>query len=197
MELYTCSKCGFESIPDDFHRKHNCKKCHNEYNKKWVKANPNKNKKINERRSLKRGHKPISENKECPCFLGVHVAERVLSNIFKDVVRQPIGNPGFDFICNKGKKIDVKSACLYYGKNQKPYWTFMIRKNKTADYFLCLAFDNRKNLEPKYMWLLPANKFNKQVSAAVSTNKINKWNQYKLSIDKVLDCCNMLKGTQL
>lgn len=194
MELYTCSKCGFKSNPDDFHTKTKCKKCHSEYNKKWAKDNPEKNKKINERRSRKRGHLPISENRDCACFLGVHVAERVLSNVFKDVVRQPHGNPGFDFICNNGKKIDVKSACLYHGTKQEPYWNFMIRKNKIADYFLCLAFDNRDDLNPLHMWLLPAENFNNQVSAAISITKIYKWNEYNLNVDKVSHCCDVLRG---
>ena len=37
------------------------------------------------------------DNKTCALFLGVHVAERVLSHVFKQVKRMPNGNVGYDF----------------------------------------------------------------------------------------------------
>ena len=51
-------------------------------------------------------------NTACSLFLGVHVAERVLSHVFKQVKRMPNGNVGYDFTCARGRKIDVKSACV-------------------------------------------------------------------------------------
>jgi hypothetical protein len=59
----------------------------------------------------KYGAKPLNENRDCSQYLGIHIAERVLSNIFENVKRLPLHNHGYDFICNKGYKIDVKSAC--------------------------------------------------------------------------------------
>ena len=59
----------------------------------------------------KNGVLSISENKKCSKFLGVHIAESVLCHVFKDVEVMPTDNHGFDFICNRGKKIDVKSSC--------------------------------------------------------------------------------------
>ena len=93
--------------------------------------------------------KPMKLNKKCSQFLGCHVAERVLSHVFKDVQRMSNGNKGYDFICNKGFKIDVKSSCIQ--KNNS--YIFSIRYNNIADYFLCIAFDNRENLNPQYIFV--------------------------------------------
>lgn len=93
------------------------------------------------------------KNKNCPVFLGCDIAEKVLSHVFKDVRRMHIHNSGFDFICNKGFKIDVKSSCLH--KNNT--YSFAIRYNKIADYFLCIGFDNRENLNPQHIWLIKGN----------------------------------------
>ena len=71
-------------------------------------------------------------NPMCGAYLGIHIAERILSRIFKDVEVMPNGNPGYDFICNHGKKIDVKSACSIKGYHS---WGFAIRCNIVADYF--------------------------------------------------------------
>lgn len=43
-----------------------------------------------------------------------------------------------------------KSSCI--GKCNR--FSFKVNKNKIADYFLCIAFDNRKNLNVKHIWLL-------------------------------------------
>ena len=131
----------------------------------------------------------MSENESCPLFLGVHVAERVLANVFKNVKRMPTSNPGYDFICGKGFKIDVKSSCFRSGK----HWVFGIRHNKTADYFLCLAFDNREDLNPLYLWLLPGDYVNSRDSAGISPTTIHKWDDYLLDVDKVVSCCESLK----
>ena len=197
MELYTCSKCGFESTPNNFHRKTHCKKCHNKYNKKWAKENPIRNKQIRDRKRYKAGERPMSENKECPVFLGVFVAEKVLSKVFNDVIIQPYSNPGFDFLCNKGKKIDVKSSCTYHPVDKNPFWQFNIKKNVVADYFLCLAFDNRENLNPIHMWLIPGIDINHLKYASLSTTTYHKWDRYTLNIDKVSTYCDIMKGEHI
>ena len=213
MELYTCSKCGFESTSEHFRSKNVCKKCRTEYlheyntkyyilnkdkiiiqSKKWANDNSEKRKNSATKRRRAAGEKSMSENRECTQFLGVHVAENVLSKVFEDVIKQPFGNPGFDFICNKGKKIDVKSGCLIYGKSRDERWQFRLNKNKIADYFLCLAFDNRKDLNPMYIWLIPASDVNHQVGISVTIATFSKWDKYALDINKVSDCCDIMKG---
>lgn len=143
--------------------------------------------------SYTRGVKPASENKQCSAFLGVHVAERVLSKVFKDVEEMPYGHEGYDFICNKGKKIDVKSACTQTRDRQGDNWSFHIRKNQIADYFLCLAFDNREDLTPMHIWLIPAKLVNHCISASISESTLSKWDEYKLDINRVVSCCNTMK----
>ena len=133
---------------------------------------------------------PYDENKTCTLYLGVFVAERVLSRVFKDVIKMPARNPGYDFICNKGKKIDVKSSTMSKGGR----WSFHINKNTLADYFLCLSFDNRNDLNPIHMWLIPGRDVNVFSGISTTTKNINKWDEYKLNIDKVSDCCDILKG---
>lgn len=139
------------------------------------------------------GAKPMSENKTCASFLGVYVAERVLHRVFKDVRTMPYGNPGFDFICSKGKKIDVKAACVQHVVGHSDRWQFHTRYNMIPDYFLCLAFDNRVDLTPLYIWLLPADKFNRLSSATIAVTTVHKWDSHKIPIDMVVTCCNSLR----
>ena len=136
-------------------------------------------------------HKAMNENIECSLYLGVCVAEKVLSHIFENVEVMPHGNKGYDFICNKGYKIDAKSTCINYNERGTGRIMFNIRKNTTTDYFLCMVFDDRKLLMPVYIWLLPGHKFNmyQKVSASVST--IGKWDEYMIDkIDDATSCCN-------
>lgn len=185
----TCIKCGKQ----EHTVKGLCNKC---YNRQWRKNNPEKCRAYDIKGNRKKGHLPMSENKTCASYLGIYVAERVLSKVFKNVEKQPVGNPVFDFICNKGMKIDVKSACLYYGKGKTPRWCFRVFRNQIADYFLCLAFDNRKDLNPLHMWLLPTNRFNHLFSTGISLSNITKWNEYSLDVDKVTTCCDVIKSDQ-
>ena len=90
--------------------------------------------------------------------------------------------------------IDVKASCIHTDKYKNIYWRFFIKKNLIPDYFLFLAFDNRVNLTPLYMWLLPSEKVNFLTNTVISKTMINKWDEYKLEIDKVISCCNILKG---
>ena len=132
--------------------------------------------------------KPL--NKKSTNYLGITCAEQVLSKVFKDVQVMPHGNKGYDFICNNGYKIDSKASC----KNKDNNWLFNIKQNKTADYFTCLEFDNRTNLNPKYIWLIPGKDVNDKQTISISESTINKWDEYKLDINKVITCCNNIKG---
>jgi hypothetical protein len=186
-----CTKCGsIKNISEFYHDKsgldgyrRECKKCHNA-------------------RDLARRHrigksKPMSENKECSRYFGEYIAERVLSKTFEHVVKMPHDNPGYDFICNKGHKIDVKSSVLhlYGGCTNSWSWVFKIKLNQIADYFLCLAFDDRSNLNPRHMWLIPANIVNNRKILCItnSPRSLCKWEQYEKSIDKVVFCCDSLR----
>ncbi len=195
-QLCKCNTCGFEGTANLFvsTRKGQCKKCKNTTTRRWY-ARTAAIRRENSRqlRYKNNGVKPMSENKECAYYLGVHVAERILSHVFNDVTRMPLKNPSFDFICNKGKKIDVKSACLQNMKRCNPRWYFNIKQNTIADYFLCLAFDNRLDLNPLYMWLLPGPEFNTILNASIGITTINKWDKYALDINNVKICCDVVR----
>ena len=156
--------------------------------------------KINLEREYRLGLKqPMDKNKECASYLGVFVAERVLSKVFKNVKRMPNNNPGFDFICNKGYKIDVKSGCLSEKDHKKNYrWVFRSNQNQIADYFLCLAFNNREELNPQHIWLIPSEVVKDKKSFTIVNNEksLQKWKQYELDekLEKVITCCNVLKA---
>ena len=193
-----CRVCGTELNDENWNPSQKerhwyiCKRCNAERCKHWRKTNIEKAKAGWTRANRKAGKRPMSENKECAAYLGVYVAERVLSHVFKNVQRMPYGNSGYDFICGRGYKIDVKSACKRMSRNQ---WTFHIRCNQIADYFLCLAFDNREDLNPLHIWLIPGDVLNHLKFTSVASSTIHKWDAYKLDVEKVTACCNALRET--
>ncbi len=124
-------------------------KNHSEYVEKWAKEKGYKNSSEykKEWQWNKGVRSPMSENDDCPQYLGIHMAERniakkILSAIYKDVEDMPYRHQGFDFICDKKFKIDIKSARLIDGQ-----WQFQIRYNNIADYFMLIGFNNEKNGE--------------------------------------------------
>jgi len=167
-----------------------CKECVRVKLNEWRHKNREKHNEGARNLAYKHGTKPMSENKECSLFLGVHVAERVLSNTFKDVTRMRNGNSGYDFICNKGKKIDVKSSCSL---NNGQRWSFNINHNNIADYFLCIAFDDRDNLNPLYLWLIPSHLISDKSGITISLSTIERWDDCRLDIEKVNNCCTRMK----
>ena len=137
--------------------------------------------------------KPKPTNKQCATYLGVIIAEEILNQVFKNIKRMPYGNPGFDFVCNNGFLVDSKASCIRInGKYNN--WSFTINKNKIPDYFALLAFDNRTDLTPLYFWLIPGNVVNDKQLISICESNISKWNEYRQDIDKIISCCNMLKG---
>ena len=158
---FDCRVCGTVLTDDNWtlyaQKTHNniCRGCANNYSR------------------LHNGCLPLGKNKTAPLYLGVHVAEQVLSNVFKNVERMPYNNPGFDFVCNNGYMIDVKSSC----KTKRDVWTFHIGHNTRADYFLCLAFDNIDDLNPLNMWLIPGSKVSNKYAIYLKDIHKNKWSK--------------------
>ena len=195
-KVETCRKCGTKLNAENWYPSrikntdYICKECHNEQGNAWREANPEKAKEIWTRSHRKQGQRPFYDNKECAQYLGVHVAERVLSLVFKDVKRMPMNNKGYDVICNHNKRIDIKSACL----RKDGQWTFNIKRNTTADHFLCLAFDNREDLNPLHAWLIPGSKINHLKNASICQSTIRKWDEYSIDISKISDCCDVIRG---
>lgn len=198
VENKICRKCGVVLNGSNWYigyqkkNKRICKKCNSEQARLWRQSNPEKVRATSTKQNRKQGKRPFDENHECAQYLGVHVAERVLSLVFKDVERMSITNHGYDFICNHGKKIDVKSSCRL--KDHKSWrWRFDIRHNTIADYFLCIAFDNRDDLNPLHTWLIPGHVVSSFGGAGISPNTIHKWDAYRLDVSKISACCDMLR----
>jgi hypothetical protein len=178
-----CRKCNVELVPGkNWYNARICHKCARIETTRRYRAT-----------AIKTGN-PLAYtvSKSCPLYLGCHIAEKVLKRVFNNVEMMPMMNAGFDFICNHGKKIDVKSACLSKGKY--PTWGFHIDHNKLADYFLCLAFDNRNDLNPLYLWLIPGHLVNNHIQIGVSPSTVSKWDEFALGIDGVTTCCDNLKN---
>lgn len=193
-----CRVCNVELDDENWYpsqrygekRSYICKKCVLEHSRLWRGDNCEKVREQGIRAIRKKGIVPMSENRGCSAFLGVHVAERVLSSVFKNVERTPYGNSGYDFICNHGKKIDVKSSCL----RKDGRWLFNLKKNTIADHFLCIAFDDRDSLNPLHVWLLPSNIFGTMRSVSIKPSTIDIWDEHRLNIDDVIKYCNIIRS---
>jgi hypothetical protein len=144
-------------------------------------------------REYRRAHKK-PPNTESPCYLGCNIAERILSKVFNNVEVMEPNNPGYDFICNKGKKIDVKSRCRGRSPRNHNRWSFNLNKNTIADFFLCIAFDDRKSLTPLYLWLIPSNEVKGQKRLSIRENTIHRLDKFKLDISKTLQCCDEIRN---
>lgn len=189
MRNYVCRICGAPLIDTYI-----CKPCDRERIERWRKANPDKAHASGTKSHRKAGHLPYNENKTCSSFLGVHVAERVLSHVFNDVERMPLNNPGYDIICNHNKRIDIKSSCLSRDKTTMR-WGFHIERNTIADYFLCIAFNNREDLTPIHVWLIPGDKLNRLIGTTIRPTTVKRWETYEIDLTQILRCCDTLKHT--
>jgi hypothetical protein len=149
--------------------------------------------------SYRRGiHTPMKQSKNSSSYLGVYIAERILQKQFNNVSQMPYGNKGYDYICGKGFKIDVKSSCLLFcnNKNKNGVWSFGIKNNTIADYFLCLAFDNRTDLNPQHVWLIPGKDINYlkvSLTIANTTEGLLRLSKYEKSLNNAIKCCNSMK----
>lgn len=145
---------------------------------------------------------PFDKNTRCSAYFGIHIAERILPLIFKNVEKMPYNNPGYDYICNKGYSIDVKSSSLTSNNT----WCFTIKKNRIADYFLIEAFDNRNNLNVMYIWLIKGNeiigrgrKLNDRMGLVITNSEkyLRKLRKYEITdkLDDVQRVCNEFRKT--
>lgn len=209
--LKQCYNCKIYKNINDYHKdrttkdglKNWCKECMREYQIEYNKREEViiRRRYVNNKNRYKNGIRtPGIKNKDCPYFLGVAVAENILSKVFKNVKRMLDTNPGFDFTCDKGYKIDVKASCFYTKKNN-PCWMFHINKNKIPDYFILIGFDNRKDLNPMKLWLVPKDILKDKVGLSITNTErsLKKWKQYELGnkLDEVITCCSSLQSKKV
>jgi len=93
---------------------------------------------------------PMSENPYCAKWFGEFIAENYVMKTFEDPIKAPPNNPGFDWTCNKGQKIQHKARCLEIA-NTSEGWGFPIRRNHIPDYFILSGWKDRESLEPLFI----------------------------------------------
>jgi len=201
-----CPKCNQVKPVEEFSLHHTgkyaglpfswCKLCARLATKKWECTNPNH--RIEHRRQIGES-RPLEEAKDCSTYLGVYVAEKALSRFFDNIIRMPRCNPGYDFLCGRGFKIDVKSACLTLCVRKYPGWYFNVKRNNITDYFLCLAFDDRDSLEPQHVWLIPGEVLNKKDGFWIfdRPKPLSRWSKYERPLDRVQVCCEALRDVSM
>jgi hypothetical protein len=168
----TCRICGISKPLSDFTirvasydgYKNECRLCCNKQNR------------IIEQR---KGRIPYYKNPSCSWYLGVHLAETLLLTNFKSAIRMPANNRGYDFLCGKGFKVDVKSSRRLYQYGRFPHWCFTIDKNQIADYFACIAFTDTECPTPLHYWLIPSFKVKHLVGLSIQEKSMQKWDEYK------------------
>lgn len=206
----------YKSKDGKYGRRAICKKCFGKQSKKHTQEHPEKYRKYalkyyyknredslvkmkryneghKEERRQKGNYESMYENKSCSQYLGIVIGERLCRHLFKDVQVMPRGNTGYDIICNKGKKIDVKTACITLADSKYPHWQFYINNNTIPDYFILVAFDNRTDLNPLHIWMIPGKEINNQGSASIAPSTIHKWNEWERDIKDAQLCCTELK----
>ena len=209
-----CSKCNETKSLDEFYNESKskdgkgryCKDCnkkrgeyytkHNYENRALIREQMIKNYHFGGGRE-RRGHQSMYKNKSCSQYLGIVAAERLVKHLFNDVEMMPPNFHGYDLICNRGKKIDVKASTTHIRKNKNSIvnrWQFSINCNKDCDYFLCMAFDNIKELNPLIAWMIPGNEVNDQGGIAISSTTIQRWDKWKMDLSNAQACCDLMKG---
>ena len=75
---------------------------------------------------------------------------------------------------------------------------FAIRHNTEADYFLFLLFDDRENLTPMHVMLVPGVTVNHRAAVSiVNTHKgLAKWGQCERPLERVVCCCEQIRGVK-
>jgi len=166
---------------------------HKVYQKEYQKKHPNHT--INWMHKTGKS-KPMSENKACASYLGYVISETILSREFPGIIRMPQNHPGYDFYCPKGFTIDVKSSCLISREHGNDFWSFDINYNQIPDYFLLLFWDNRTDLNPLHIMLIPGPVINNKSTLSItnSPKSLSKWSKYSRPLTNALNCCSQLRG---
>lgn len=162
-EYYRSTRGGYRNKCKTCWKKQNAVRHRHQDNKSWW---------------YKHGGKPMSDNTDCASYLGIHITESMLINVFSDVKRMPNNSRGFDFICKNGLKIDAKSS-VRFDRKQHGRWCFSINRNKQADYFACVGFDSRECLNPIHLWLIPGQRVNMLKNLVICESKIERWEEYE------------------
>jgi len=117
------------------------------------------------------------------CQKGEAIAEKILKYLYNNVKRMPTCYSGYDFICDN-IKIDVKTSSLHFKKTYvNKFRTMNTCKNNNTDIFLCIGYDNRKDLNIKHIWLFPKELGNYRQSINIhdSEKYLQKFKRYEIT----------------
>ena len=144
---------------------------------------------------------PKEFREDCPVYFG-DFTESLMIQTFEGAVRMRHNNPGFDWICKRGDKIDNKGRCLIYN-NKSPNWIFNIRYNNIADWFILSAWDSRDSLTPLHVWafhkddIVGGKKFWRRDSFSITNTPkgLKEFEKYEITgrLDKLKELCNKKK----
>ena len=145
---------------------------------------------------------PKEDNPDCSSWFG-YISENYVMKTFEDPIQMPPCNPGFDWKCKKGHKIDHKGRCLEYKVSNWSGWRFPIKWNNIADYFILSAWDNRYSLTPLHVWIFYKNdmirgrKFWRRDSIVITNTSLAliEFKEYEVTdrLDKLKELCNIYK----
>ena len=191
----TCTVCYTKKSLDEFYKDKSskdgkrsiCKECNKEKCKDYYYHGGGRE---------KQGWKSMYKNKSSPQFIGIVVAERLIKHLFNDFEMMPPNFPGYDAVCNKGKKINIKASTAHMQQNKNSVtstWLFAIRKNKVPDFYLLMAFDDTIDLNPLNVWLVRGSEINNQTGVRISSSTIHKWDKWKMDLNDARMCCDLMK----
>ena len=144
---------------------------------------------------------PMQSNEDCTIYFGIWVAENYIIKTFEDAIKAPYGTIGYDWTCNKGKKIECKARCL----DSPNRWNYQIADNNNnyntiADYFIISAWDNRESLNPLHVWIfhkydiIRGEPFWMRLSISISNTEkgLKEFKKYEVTdrLDKLKELCN-------
>ena len=143
---------------------------------------------------------PKEENPYCPSHFG-DFTEDLMIKTFEDPIRMPYGNPGYDWTCKRGDKIDSKGRCLIYSKvSNWSGWEFYIDHNNIADWFILSCWDDRDSLNPLHVFAFHKNdivrgrKFCEFVTFSITNTpkKLKELEKFEVTnrLDKLKELCN-------
>jgi hypothetical protein len=141
---------------------------------------------------------PKEDNPYCSAWFS-YIGEYYVMKTFEDPIPTLYGNPGFDWKCKKGEKIDHKGSCLHTYRGWTG-WQFTVRWNNTADYFILSAWDNRYSLNPMHVWMfhksdiVRGKEFWKRDTLYITntTNGLKQFEKHEVTdkLDKLKELCN-------
>ena len=88
-------------------------------------------------------------NSDCPPTFCDFIGENYVMKVIENPVRMPHNNPGFDWECSNGEKIDHKGTCLSFNRR----WVFRIVYNNVASRFILSAWENVECSKPTHVWI--------------------------------------------